>query len=159
MTGFDKYLHAILVRGEFEAREDRSATIEAEHLLLAIAGEPESSTNEVLAGVGLDRQAIRDALDKEFEHSLSVAGVAREAFDFPRASVSLQRPKMGASAKLALERGFGSIARKRDLRPAHLLLGIVEARVGTVPRALALAGVDRADLAGRVRRALDGEGE
>jgi D-alanyl-D-alanine carboxypeptidase len=36
----------------------------------------------------------------------------------------------------------------------HLLLGVLDAKVGTVPRALALAGVDRAELARRAARAL-----
>jgi Clp amino terminal domain, pathogenicity island component len=46
--------------------------------------------------------------------------------------------------------------RKKDLQPAHLLLGILQAEVGTVPRALALAGIDRTDLADRARRSLAG---
>jgi D-alanyl-D-alanine carboxypeptidase len=61
---------------------------------------------------------------------------------------------MGTSAKLALERSVAGASRTRDLRPAHLLLGILSAQVGTVPRALALAGVDREGLASRVRRLL-----
>jgi D-alanyl-D-alanine carboxypeptidase len=64
---------------------------------------------------------------------------------------------MGTSAKLALERGFAGAARKKDLRPAHVLLGVLAAEVGTVPRALALAGFDRADLIARARRALPTE--
>ena len=59
--------------------------------------------------------------------------------------------------KLALERGFASVTRKKDLRPAHLLLGILRAEVGTVPRALALAGVDQAALTARVQDGLGGE--
>jgi hypothetical protein len=47
---------------------------------------------------------------------------------------------------------------KKDLQSAHLLLGILEAGAGTVPRALALAGIDQADLAARVRQALTNEG-
>ena len=39
----------------------------------------------------------------------------------------------------------------RYLRPTHLLLGVLAAEEGTVPRALAGAGVDRPDLR---RRAL-----
>jgi D-alanyl-D-alanine carboxypeptidase len=35
-----------------------------------------------------------------------------------------------------------------------VLLGVLAAEVGTVPRALALAGFDRADLLARTRRAL-----
>ncbi|MDH6709032.1 hypothetical protein P3T27_005778 [Kitasatospora sp. MAA19] len=61
---------------------------------------------------------------------------------------------MGASAGLALERSFAT-ARTTDLRSAHVLLGIRQAQVGTVPRALALAGIDQAELADRVRQMLD----
>ncbi|GAA2810174.1 hypothetical protein GCM10020219_097610 [Nonomuraea dietziae] len=48
--------------------------------------------------------------------------------------------------------------RKKDLRPAHVLLGILQAEVGTVPRALALAGVDRTDLLTRVQNAIADDG-
>jgi D-alanyl-D-alanine carboxypeptidase len=152
MTGFDRFLHAILMRAGEVARDDRSPTIEAQHLLLAIAAEEEPSTRRVLAG--LDHRALREALDREFEHSLSTVGVSPAAYDLPRPSKSLGHPKIGASAKLAMERGFGTVARKKDLRPAHLLLGILRAKVGTVPRALVLAGVDRNDLIDRAREAL-----
>jgi hypothetical protein len=63
---------------------------------------------------------------------------------------------MGASARVALERSFSS-ARKKDLRSAHLLLGILHAQIGTVPRALALAGIDQAGLADRVRQTLNSQ--
>jgi D-alanyl-D-alanine carboxypeptidase len=160
MTAFDKYLHTIIDQGTHEARKDGSATFEAHHLLLAIAAEQETTTHQILTSVGLDHRAIRDALDREFEHSLSAAGVSLAAFDLPQASVARERsPQLGASARLALERGFASVARKKDLQPAHLLLGIFQAQLGTVPRALALADVDQADLMDRVLRTLTDEGE
>ncbi len=149
MTGFDTFLHAILTRAGQVATDDRSPTIEAQHLLLAIAAGEEPTTRQVLAG--LDHAALRAALDREFEHSLSTVGVSPAAYDLPRPSRSLGHPRIGASAKLAMERGFGTVARKKDLRPAHLLLGILRAQVGTVPRALALAGVDREELVDRAR--------
>lgn len=154
MSVFDKYLHAVIVRAQHEAREDDSTTVEAEHLLLAVAGEPESTTRELLRSVGLDRSAIRGALEREFEHSLNTVGVSSAAFDLPRPSRLPVHPVMGTSAKLAMERGFASVSRKKDLQPAHLLLGILSAQVGTVPRALALAGIDRDDLTARVRQTL-----
>jgi hypothetical protein len=43
----------------------------------------------------------------------------------------------------------------RDPRPEHLLLGILQAGHGAVPRALALAGIDRGDLLARVQRTLE----
>ncbi|HXA60165.1 MAG TPA: Clp protease N-terminal domain-containing protein, partial [Streptosporangiaceae bacterium] len=92
MTVFGKYLQTIIDQGMDEAQKDGSATVEAQHLLLAIAAEPQPSTHHVLAWAGLDRQAIRDALDREFEHSLSAAGVSLASFDLPRPSNAPERP-------------------------------------------------------------------
>ncbi|MFI6601068.1 Clp protease N-terminal domain-containing protein [Nonomuraea sp. NPDC050536] len=155
MSAFDKYLHTIIVQAGAEAQKEGSATVEAQHLLLAIAANSGSSAQRVLAGAGLDERAIRDALAREFDHSLAVAGVSRAAFDLPPATPDHTRdPDLGASAKLALERGFASASRKRDLRSGHLLLGILQAEVGTVPRALALAGTDRTALLDEVHQTL-----
>jgi ATP-dependent Clp protease ATP-binding subunit ClpA len=157
MTAFDDYLHTITVRAEQEARHDGSATIEAQHLLLAIADEREAVTREILASAGLDHRAVQDALDREFEHSLSAVGVSRAAFGLPRPAGAVRQPKIGASARLVFERGVASVVRKKDLRPAHLLLGVLLAEAGTVPRALVMAGVDQADLRARLLRALTAE--
>lgn len=64
-----------------------------------------------------------------------------------------RRPRLGASSKHAMER-MAAGHRKKDLRSGHLLPGVLQAEVGTVPRALALAGVDRAELIEKVRSAL-----
>ncbi|MGW0789148.1 Clp protease N-terminal domain-containing protein [Streptomyces sp. NPDC002911] len=153
MSAFDKYLHAVIVRAMDEAQDDGSATIDAYHLLLSLAADKGSTAQQVLASAGLDRAAVRDALDREFEHSLSMVGVSPATCGLPGSSRASQQPKMGASARLALERSFAS-ARKKNLRSAHLLLGILQAHIGTVPRALALAGIDQAELADRVQQAL-----
>jgi ATP-dependent Clp protease ATP-binding subunit ClpA len=150
MTEFDTYLHAVLTRAEHEARDDGSKTIEAQHLLLAIAGEGAPP----LAEAGLDAKTLRGALAREFEHSLSAVGVSAASYDLPAPSTGPTHPKMGASAKLAMERGVVAAGKKKDLRPAHLLLGVLRAEVGTVPRALALAGVDQAALVADVERSL-----
>ncbi|MER6094762.1 Clp protease N-terminal domain-containing protein [Streptomyces sp. NPDC001728] len=156
MSAFDKYLHAVIVRAMAEAQDDGSGTIDAHHLLLSLAADQGSTAQQLLASVGLDRAAVREALDREFEHSLSMVGVSPAAFGLPGPSRASQQPQMGASARLALERSFSS-ARKKDLRSAHLLLGILQAQIGTVPRALALAGIDQAGLADRVRQTLDSQ--
>jgi ATP-dependent Clp protease ATP-binding subunit ClpA len=155
MTTFGTYTRSIVELGRDEARKDRSVAVEAQHLLLAIAAGPETAPGRVLVAAGLDYRAVREALDREFEHSLNAAGVSAAAFDLPQPSSDPDRPsQLGASAKLAIQRGFTSGGRRKVLQPAHLLLGILRAEVGTVPRALALAGVDRAGLAGRVRQAM-----
>jgi D-alanyl-D-alanine carboxypeptidase len=153
---FDKYLRTILEQAEREARLAGSASVEAEHLLLAIAAQPETPAAQVLVSVGLDRGAICRALEREFEHSLSVAGVSPAAFDLARSSHAPERKaELGVSVRHALERGLTGV---RNLRPLHLLLGILRAQIGTVPRALALAGVDRLDLTARVEQTLAAEG-
>jgi ATP-dependent Clp protease ATP-binding subunit ClpA len=160
MTTFGKYMHTIIEQGRDEARRDGSAAVEAQHLLLAIAAGPDAVPRQILAAAGLDYRAVREALDREFERSLNAAGVSAAAFDLPLPSgAPVRLAHLGASARLALERGFSSGGRKKDLQPSHLLLGILRAEVGTVPRALALAAVDRAVLAERARQALAGEGQ
>jgi ATP-dependent Clp protease ATP-binding subunit ClpA len=160
VTAFGTYVHTIIEQARPHASRDGSATIEAQHLLLAVAAQEGTTAHQVLTSVGLGQQAVRGALDREFEHSLRAAGVSLAAFDLPQPSSDPRpSPRVGASAKLALERGVAAATRKKDLQPAHLLLGILEARVGTVPRALALAGIDQADLTARVRQALTKEGE
>ncbi|MCO1582595.1 hypothetical protein M8C13_43315 [Crossiella sp. SN42] len=151
MSAIDHYLNRIIEQGGRHAKAEGSATIEAQHLLLAIAAEPDPGAQDVLAEAGLDQAAIRAALDREFEHSLNAAGVSSTAFDLTASPDQERRTTVGASAKLALERGFAGVSRKKDLRPGHLLLGVLAAEVGTVPRALALAGINRAELAEQVR--------
>ncbi len=155
MTTFKKYVGAMLEQAAREAELDRSTTIEAQHVLLAIAARPEATAGDVLISAGLDQRAIRAALARELEHSLSAAGVSLGAFDLPPPTSAPERAtKLGASVKYALERGVHGIRKGKDLRPGHLLLGILQAEVGTVPRALALSGADRADLLLRVRHTL-----
>ncbi|MEU8148928.1 Clp protease N-terminal domain-containing protein [Nonomuraea sp. NPDC048901] len=156
MSAIDHYINAIIEQGAAEAQEDGSSAIEAHHLLLAIAAGEGTAAHRVLTAAGLGRQAIRDALDREFEHSLSAVGVSVASFDLPKPAAAPEPPKLGASARLAIERGFTAATGKKDLRPAHLLLGILDTEIGTVPRALALAGLDRVDLMARAREALAG---
>ncbi|WP_214410642.1 Clp protease N-terminal domain-containing protein [Sphaerisporangium fuscum] len=159
MNPIDEYLHTVIMEGAVEARRQGSDAVEAQHLLLAVAAQQGTVPQRILASAGLDQEGVRAALEREIDHSLSAVGVSRAAFGPPRPSMTLKRsPTMGATGKLALERAFASVSRKKDLRPAHVLLGILQAEVGTVPRALALAGVDRTDLLTRVRTAIESDG-
>jgi D-alanyl-D-alanine carboxypeptidase len=155
MSGFDTFIAAVLDRARREACADGSSTVEAQHLLLAVAGSGERGIRELLDSVGLNEAAIRAALDREFAHRLAAAGVSVDHAGMPRPThLCDEQPSLGSSVKLAMERGFGSVARKQHVRPAHLLLGIMQATVGTVPRALALADIDRDALVQRIRQSL-----
>ncbi|RZQ60108.1 Clp protease N-terminal domain-containing protein [Amycolatopsis suaedae] len=154
MSAIDHYINDMLVRAEREAVDGGSGTIEAEHLLLALAGEGGPVIREALASTGLDHASILAALEREFDKSLAAVGVSRAAFDLPRPTPRPGKPKLGASTKLALERGFALVPRKKDLRPVHLLLGVLAAEAGTVPRALEVAEVDVPALRVRLRESL-----
>jgi hypothetical protein len=62
---------------------------------------------------------------------------------------------LGTSVRHALERDLEGV--RTAPQPAHVLLGVLRAEVGIVPRALALAGFDRSDLLARVRQSLAAE--
>jgi D-alanyl-D-alanine carboxypeptidase len=150
---FDKYLAAVLGRAEHEAREDGSATIEAQHALLAMAALDGTDAGRILDAAGLGYEALGAAIRREFAHSLSAVGVSLGAFDLPRATPDpSRRPHPGAWLRAAMERA--AAAGKGDLRSGHLLLGILGAEVGTVPRALTVAGINRTALIERIRSQL-----
>ncbi|WP_166350391.1 Clp protease N-terminal domain-containing protein [Phytoactinopolyspora limicola] len=154
MTSFDTYLPAILEQAEREAQRDGASTFEVHHLLLAISAVGEGTTTTALESAGLNYQAIQEMFQREFEHSLSTAGVSLASADLPKPTPGPGRPKVGTSVKLALERSLAAVTRKKDLHPAHLLLGVVQAPVGTVPRALALAGISQAELLAGIEQVL-----
>ena len=126
-----------------------SPTVEAEHLLLALA-----DRQPVLAEFGLDHDGVLAALDEERVRSLFAVGISAADFDLPPAP--LTGPRFAASSKLALERAVRAAAARSDKRIAggHLLLGVLAAEAGTVPRALAIAGIDRQELRDRAATSL-----
>jgi ATP-dependent Clp protease ATP-binding subunit ClpA len=127
-----------------------SPTVEAEHLLLALA-----DCQPVLADAGLDHDGVLAALEAERERSLTAVGISASDFDLPPAP--LTRPRFAASGKLALERAVRAASARSDRRIAggHILLGVLAAEAGTVPRALAIAGVDRQELRDRAAARLN----
>jgi hypothetical protein len=148
-----------------EAGARGSATVEAEHILLALAGEA-SIAGTVLGESGLDHAAIAAMLDDERRKSLEVAGFTVSA-DELRSTPRDGRLGWGASAKEALrraaaeghaERGLSGgpdrgRARRRAPDEGDLLIGVLGADLGTVPRALAYAGVETRPIIEKIRTA------
>jgi ATP-dependent Clp protease ATP-binding subunit ClpA len=137
-----------------QARGLGSPTIEAEHLLLALASRV--PVVPALADAGLDHDAVLAALDTARERTLQAVGIAGGDFDLSPAPVT-QRPRLAASARTALERAVNLAAARSDrrIRAEHVLLGVLGAEAGTVPRALAAADVDVAGLRERTSAWLD----
>jgi D-alanyl-D-alanine carboxypeptidase len=134
------------------ARELASPRVEAEHLLLAVARD-DCPAARAMASAGLDYEGLLDALEREAERSLAAVGVAAQAGPF---SPWVESPRWATSSRLALERALRAAAarRERELTCAHIALGVLSARVGTVPRALQLADVDRIELSDTVAATL-----
>jgi ATP-dependent Clp protease ATP-binding subunit ClpA len=147
---FTRDARQVVRSAETQAARLGSPTTEAEHLLLAL-----SECQPALIEAGLDHDGVLAALDAERERSLRAVGISLADFDLPPAP--LTRPRFAASSKLALERAVREAVARSDKRIAggHILLGILAAEAGTVPRALQIAGVDREDLRARAAASLN----
>ncbi|MDQ0892975.1 Clp protease N-terminal domain-containing protein [Agromyces ramosus] len=149
-------LKAVIVRSIDEAARRGAAKVEAEHLLLAIAGSGDVAA-DVLADVGLDYAGVEAALRGERERALRAAGIDPVAEERLHATGN-SRPGWGASIRDGLQRGNYKARRDRSraererLAIADALIGVLRADLGTVPRALAYAGVDRAALVTRLEQ-------
>ncbi|MET9274254.1 Clp protease N-terminal domain-containing protein [Kribbella sp. NPDC003557] len=152
-----KDVRAILVRSaRAEARRDGSRTIEAEHVLLAVAALDGSSAARLLAEAGLTDSAIRDALNREWEQSLAVAGIAVRTGLLPEATPDRARdPQIGESTKLVLRRAMDAPPKLGGrIGPMRILVGLLDTERGRVARTLQAAGVDRQALHARATEAL-----
>lgn len=157
MTAFHKYLESTFERAAKEAEADFSRTIDARHILLALAADQETTAGRYLTSVGLDHGAVRTALEREFDQSLKLVGTQRpesslQADERDTAARASAHLNLGLSVQQALKRGLRGL--KVNPTPAHVLLGILRAEVGTVPHALSLAGYDRAELAARLENVI-----
>lgn len=158
MSAFTKYVRTALEQAGREAQLDRSSRIESQHVLLAMSAQLDTPAARILLLAGLDHRALQEAFERERAQSLRAAGVSLEGFDLPQheaigaAGGVAPVTDLGTSVRTALERGVSGV--RRNPRPEHLLLGILQAEHGTVPRALALAGIDRGELLLRVQQTL-----
>ena len=146
MSTAAKDVRAVLIRGaREEARLDGSATIEAEHVLLALAALDGTATARLLAAAGLGRDAVRELLDREWEQSLAVAGVRIDVGQLPSATPDPSRkPRIGESTVKLLKRAMDASSGR--ITAGHLLVGVLDTKLGRVSRVLDLGGVDRAAL-------------
>jgi ATP-dependent Clp protease ATP-binding subunit ClpA len=144
----------VVLQFEVEAKRDGAKFIEAEHMLLALASDPDSDAARLLKESGLDHQRLASALDEERRRTLSFAGIKATDRTLVEATELDSSLSLGTSAKAAVRRalvGSRHDRRRARLRSIDLLAGILQADLGTVPRALAIAGIDRAAVIARAR--------
>jgi D-alanyl-D-alanine carboxypeptidase len=154
---FDKRSRTVVVDARSEAVGHADALLGAEHLLLALARRSEWDAGLVLAEAGLNHQRLRSAIDADLERTLEAVGVASAAIRIPTSSLRPEKqPRWGASAKRALERGARAARDHGDRRilPTHILIGVLRAAEGTVPRVLTASGIDVDELVAAVEAEL-----
>jgi D-alanyl-D-alanine carboxypeptidase len=151
--------HTAVEQFQVEAKQDGAKFVEAEHMLLALAADKESDAARLLSEAGVDHGRLAEALREEHHVTLAFAGInapPKRATPTTEVDTALS---LGTSAKAALRRALiGSRHdRRARLRSTDLLAGILEAELGTVPRALAIAGIDRTALLARARGGMKGQ--
>jgi ATP-dependent Clp protease ATP-binding subunit ClpA len=147
-----RQLHAIGQRAIAEASATRASAVGAEHVLLAIAADPDAPAARALAAAGLDYPGLAAALHAERVRSLAVADVEAIDQSLLASAPRTTKPSWSASVRDLL-RAADKTAAKTGARAGlpgaleiELTIGILRAELGTVPRALSLAGKDRASI-------------
>ncbi|NNC11420.1 hypothetical protein HII28_05945 [Planctomonas sp. JC2975] len=144
----------IVIAAVEEAQRRGDSAVAPEHLMLAIAAGSDSRASAVLADFGIGHDALDHALDVEAARSLAVIGIDElDPALLTATNRTATRPSWVSTTREVFRRAQVAGGRRRG-RSAELdvLYGIVTANVGTVPRALEYAGVDRDALIGRVER-------
>ena len=146
------HLQPIMGVAMMEASNRGSTNVEAEHLLLAFLFDRTSPATPLLAEHGVDYDSFGAALAAERERTLAAVGVVAPS---PERLVSTPRtrgrgPRFGTSAREVWDRTMRRVKARGGGRPvlthADFIIGILSAELGTVPRALLQAGIDRQPL-------------
>jgi ATP-dependent Clp protease ATP-binding subunit ClpA len=135
-----------VVRSAIDVAHDRGdSSVEAEHLLLA-AARGDGPVAAALRGYGLDEGGLEHALELERDRSLAAVGISAER---PAFAPYVTKPDFAHSSKTALASALRVATQRRDTRitTGHVVLGVLRAERGTVPRMLVLAEVDPEALA------------
>jgi ATP-dependent Clp protease ATP-binding subunit ClpA len=140
---------------EIEAKRDGAKYIEAEHMLLALMADRGGAAATAMMESGLDHDRLHKALEDEHRRTLAFAGMSAPSKELVQATALESPLTFGTSAKSAIRRGLiatrvGRRGRRARIRETELLVGILQAELGTVPRALAIAGVDRTAVISRI---------
>lgn len=148
-------LRRIVIDAVLEAQRRNAALVEAEHLLLALTVAAESPARQALEQAGVDTATVESALITERARSLRAVGCDAEYADPAITAPRVARPRWGASAKDALTRTnrVAGAHRRQRSNDVDLLAALFSLELGTLPRALELAGIDRQAIVAAALRA------
>lgn len=138
-TRASRHVKLLLERAGEEARAIGAPALEAEHILLALAGGTDEKAARVLSSLGVSRTRIIEGLDREFAAALAGVDIQLTApGGGPRRPNNDSRMPWGPSAARAAGRSIGESPDDPGLR---MLLAIVHAEAGLIPHLLAELGI------------------
>ena len=144
-----RQIKELITRAAAEARQLGAPALEAEHLLLALVDAPDPAAG-VLSSLGFSRERIIQGLDRELATALARARVRLAQLPPPPARPPGRHLPWGQSARRAAERSIEESPADPSLR---MLLAIVHAEGGVIPRLLAELRVRVEDVEAAVSRA------
>lgn len=150
---FSRSARAAVKRAGDLAAADGAATVEAEHLLLALTQQTNEPTARALNALGMTETAVRAVLDDEFTRALQTVGVAATVPPRRASRPGRSTPKWGQSAKLTLVRTL-QVALDRGhkrIDDRHILLALSQAEAGVIPRVLRALDVTPSDIDAALR--------
>src|SRR5712692_8332107 len=145
---FDKFTEKAqeaLIAAQSLAKEQNHGQVEAEHLLLALLGQPDGIPAAALGRIGANVGALRGSVEQALARQPKVYGP--------------EDPSVGPGLRRALETAQAEAQRLQDefVSTEHLLLGIAADRTTTAGRLLAQAGVDREKIYGALQAIRGGQ--
>jgi ATP-dependent Clp protease ATP-binding subunit ClpA len=150
---FSRSARAAVKRAGDLAAAAGAATVEAEHLLLALTQQTNEPTARALNALGMTETAVRAVLDDEFTRALQTVGVAAAVPPRRPSRPGRSTPKWGQSAKLTLVRTL-QVALDRGhkrIDDRHILLALSQAEAGVIPRVLRALDVTPSDIDAALR--------
>jgi ATP-dependent Clp protease ATP-binding subunit ClpA len=140
---FREEVRGLLLQAQDEAAARGAAAVEAEHLLLAMATISFGSASRVLEALHVSHDRVTEALERERARALAAVGVEAHRLPLPQPICDSRRLRWGQSARSAAERSTREDHADPQLR---MLLGVVRAEVGVIPRLLAELGLTTSDI-------------
>ncbi|WP_369138515.1 Clp protease N-terminal domain-containing protein [Modestobacter versicolor] len=144
-------IKALMTGAEAEARSRGEQVPGPEHLLLAATALPDGTAARALRQVGVDAEQLRQAIDRVHADALAPLGIGADPL--AGAAADLRGPATGPlrSTPQAQQVFQEAVALSKSTRPsrlrgAHVVVAASRLDAGTLPRALAGLGVDRAGL-------------
>jgi ATP-dependent Clp protease ATP-binding subunit ClpA len=143
---------------EAEAQRAGESEPGAEHLLLAAVDLPDGSARRAFDRVGIDPEALRDAIAGQHDDALRSVGVEAtgEGIAVPPAAPPRGPYHSKGSAQTLFQRVTELVRSERSpLYGAWFVLAATESEHGTTARALRRLGIEPDDLAAAARAELD----